>query len=118
MLDQYRLCLLPFPQGFDGNTLTVHLLILPQIGNQWNGNPLLDLPLGFPLPASMGPPFAEANLSFEARIISDLGQFPSQALVDDTVSLGPPAIAPDAVDLCAGQTLRQANSASTLIPGH
>ena len=99
MLDQYRLCLLPFPQGFDGNTLTVHLLILPQIGNQWNGNPLLDLPLGFPLPASMGPPFAEANLSFEARIISDLGQFPSQALVDHTIALGPPAVAPDAVDL-------------------
>ena len=96
MLDQYRLCLLPFIQGFDGNNLSFNILILPQIGPQWNGNPLQLLPLGFPNAASTGPAFATSDLQFEARIISGLGQFPSSTLSDDTIALGIPGTAPDA----------------------
>jgi hypothetical protein len=99
MFDQYRLCILPFLQRFENNQLTVHVLMLPQIGVQWNGNPLLELPLGFPNPASVGPAFAQSALTFEARVISGAGQFPKHTPVDFTVPLTAPATAPDAVAL-------------------
>jgi hypothetical protein len=99
MFDQFRLNILTFPQRFDGGNLAMNLLILPQIGTQWSGNPLLELPLGFPNAASMGPPFAQAGLPLEARMISGLGQFPAQAPVDVTVALGTAATFPDAVAL-------------------
>jgi hypothetical protein len=99
MFDQFRLNILTFPQRFDGGNLAMNFLILPQIGTQWSGNPLLQLPLGFPNAASMGSPFAQASLPLEARIISGLGQFPAHAPVDLTVALGTPATFPDAVAL-------------------
>ncbi len=99
MFDQYRLSMLTFPQRFDGSNLSLHILILPQLGTQWNGNPLQDLPLGFPLPTSTGPAFAQASLSLEARLISNLGQFPTHAPVDATIPLATPAASPDAVAL-------------------
>jgi hypothetical protein len=101
MFDQFRLSILTFPQRFDGSNLSIHVLILPQIGTQWNGNPLLDLPLGFPNAASTGPPLAQASLSLEARIISDLGQFPTHAPVDGAMPLDGPIAFPDAAALFA-----------------
>ena len=99
MFDQFRLNILTFPQSFDGANLSFHVLTIPQIGNQWNGDPLQDLPLGFPNPTSTGPAFAQANLSLEARFISGLAQFPANAPVSGSVALGLPATAPDAVAL-------------------
>lgn len=63
------------------------------------GNPLLDLPLGYPDAATTGPAFADAMLAFEARIMDGLGQFPAQTAPHTVFSLGAPAAAPDARDL-------------------
>jgi hypothetical protein len=59
-----RLSLLPFPQFWDGNSLTVRFLCLPK------GDPLLTPPkAGMPV-------FAAANLVFEAKLIGGLRHLP------------------------------------------
>ena len=62
MFEQFRFTIMTFPQRYSDGNLSVNVLLVPQIGPQWSGNPLLDLPLGFPLATSTGVPFAEANL--------------------------------------------------------
>lgn len=69
-----RLSLLPFPQFWDGDSLTVRFLCLPK------GDPLLD-----PLKPGL-PVFADANLVFEARLIGSLGHLPVSG---DSTPVGP-----------------------------
>lgn len=67
-----RFSLLAFPQFFDGATLTLNIVVLPR-----NQNPLQ--------PAIPGAaPFAEAQLSFTAQIITGLKSFPHSLLANDS----------------------------------
>lgn len=99
MFDQFRFTIMTFPQRYASGNLSVNVLLVPQIGPQWSGNPLLDLPLGFPLPTSTNLPFAEADLPLELRILSGLDDFPHNSSVDETLPFGTPGIFPDAVAL-------------------
>lgn len=99
MFDQFRFTIMTFPQRFADGSLTVNVLLLPQIGTQWNGSPLLDVPLGFPNATSSGVPFAEASLPLELRVMSGLGSFPTHSPVSAVVPLPTSATFPDAVAL-------------------
>jgi len=99
MFDQFRFTLMTFPQRFDGSSLTVNVLLLPQISTQWSGSPLLDVPLGFPNPASTGVPFATSKLPLELRVMSGLGDFPAQSLAAAVLPLPTAAAFPDAAAL-------------------
>ncbi|MFO7323361.1 MAG: hypothetical protein DIU68_016645 [Chloroflexota bacterium] len=99
MFDQYRLTIMTFPQRFDGSNLSLNVLILPQLSTQWNGNPLLDLPLGYPNPASMGVPFAESELALELRLTAGPDGFPKHDPVDAVLPLATQTSFPDAVAL-------------------
>ncbi len=101
MFDQFRFTLMTFPQRYSDGNLSVNVLLVPQIGPQWSGNPLLDLPLGFPLATSTGIPFAEANLPLELRILSGLDDFPHHSSVDQTLPFGTPGSFADAAALYA-----------------
>lgn len=85
-----RFSLLAFPQFFDGARLTLNVVVLPR-----NQNPLRRAVEGH---ASIpdAPAFAEALLSFEAKILGGTGSFP-QTLPDATVPLAtaPPPRAPE-----------------------
>lgn len=73
-----RFTLLIFPQFFDGTKLTLRLVVLPR-----NQNPLraaIESDLVIP----NAPAFADADLSFEAKIITGLGSFPNTAPTDST----------------------------------
>src|SRR4030095_5237272 len=64
MEPNWRFTLLTFPQFFDGNILKLNIVVLPR-----NQNPLSKAIEGDPtIPEA--PSFAEANFSFEARIIT------------------------------------------------
>jgi hypothetical protein len=66
-----RLSLLPFPQFYDGATLSLNIVVLPR-----NQNPLLPAIKGDPvIPNS--PAFADAQLSFDVHLISSLIGFPN-----------------------------------------
>jgi hypothetical protein len=92
MNDAFRFSILTLPQRISGGTLSFNILIVPQIGAQWSGNPLLKLPLG-----AGQTPFAEAAFLFEARVISDPGQFPADTPFDHCIDLTmDPASTPDA----------------------
>src|SRR5687767_10241999 len=69
-----RFTLLAFPQGFDGATLGLNILFLPR--NQNPLMPAIEGEAGIP----DAPAFANANVSFVAKIISDLSGFPSDTL--------------------------------------
>jgi len=69
MDDKQRFSILTFPQSFDGTNLRVNIVFLPR-----NQNPLTTAD-GVPPPAG-APPFAEAKLSFVARIVSGLTGLP------------------------------------------
>ena len=64
-----RFSILTFPQSFDGTDLRVNIVFLPR-----NHNPL-ETADGVPAPIG-APPFAEAKLSFVARIVSGLSGLP------------------------------------------
>jgi hypothetical protein len=65
-----RLSILPFPQFFDGASLALNIVVLPR-----NQNPLLAAIEGVPT-IPKAPAFADAELSFEAHIVSSLAGFP------------------------------------------
>ena len=96
MFDQYRFSLLPFPQRQRQNELDLHVLIIPQISLQWNGDPLLETPI--PPPGSNPDhwAFATSKIGFEARVLDSLDDFPAQALPATIKSLGGAAALPKA----------------------
>jgi hypothetical protein len=65
-----RFAILTFPQFFDGNTVGVNVVFLPR-----NQNPLMSAIDGEP-PLAGAAPFADAKLSFVARIVSGLSGLP------------------------------------------
>jgi hypothetical protein len=75
MITDSLITILPFPQRYDGTNLHLNFVVIPR-----NIDPLADLVPG-------ASPFADANLNFEARIISGLGTFPMDSAVTNTVNL-------------------------------
>lgn len=76
-----RFSILPFPQNFDGNTLTLNIVVLPR-----NQNPLMPAIEGHAvIPDAV--PFAGAQLAFEAHIVSSLAGFPNNHSADDVAAL-------------------------------
>src|SRR5436853_152926 len=74
-----RFTIFAFPQFFDGAELKLNIVVLPR-----NQNPLMPaIEQHFP-PIPDAPPFAEAQLAFEAKIISGLNRFPNNHLASDT----------------------------------
>src|SRR5437868_13473909 len=74
-----RFTIFAFPQFFDGVELKLNIVVLPR-----NQNPLMPaIEQHFP-PIPDAPPFAEAQLAFEATIISGLNRFPNNHLASDT----------------------------------
>ena len=74
MEQSQRFAILTFPQFFDGNVLRVNVVFLPR-----NQNPLRSAIEGEPLLVG-APPFADAKLSFVARIVSGLAGLPGTVL--------------------------------------
>lgn len=93
MKNHRRFALLTFPQFFDGAELTLNIVVLPR-----NQNPLRPAIEQNAPPIPDAPPFADARLSFEAKIIRGLARFPNSRIHDDAVALAtgdPPARARD-----------------------
>jgi hypothetical protein len=83
-----RFSLLTFPQFFDGNTLTLNILVLPRNQNPLQGAIILHDGVNFPPPVIPdAPAFADAKLAFEAKIITGLGVFPHSLLPNATQGL-------------------------------
>ena len=82
-----RLSILTFPQRFDGGTLRLRILIVPRLSAAWNGDPLLPMIEGFPDAGDTAPPFADADLRLEVRVIDGLERFPDSAPADFTAPL-------------------------------
>ncbi|MCI0524177.1 MAG: hypothetical protein L0Y75_02850 [Acidobacteria bacterium] len=79
-----RFSILTFPQSFDGNTLTLNIVMLPR-----NQNPLQPAIEQHPtIPDA--PAFADAQLSFEAHIVSSLSGFPNNHSADAVIPLAAP----------------------------
>lgn len=74
MEDNTRFTILSFPQYFDGNTMQLNIVFLPR-----NQNPLTAAITANPTIAD-APPFASANLSFVAKVIDSLENFPVTTL--------------------------------------
>ncbi len=74
-----RLTILTFPQKLEGSTLSFNVLIIPR-----NISPLTALVTGLGGGVPDAPPFATANLQLQAKVITGLGDFPSD-LVGSTV---------------------------------
>jgi hypothetical protein len=74
MEQSQRFAILTFPQFFDGHVLRVNVVFLPR-----NQNPLRSAIEGEPLLVG-APPFADAKLSFVARIVSGLAGLPGTVL--------------------------------------
>ena len=72
-----RLSLLTFPQRYDGTRLHLRILIVPRLDGTWSGSPLEPLIAGFPAAGDATPAFADADLQFEARVLSGTAAFPS-----------------------------------------
>lgn len=83
-----RFSILTFPQYFDGSTLALNIVVLPR-----NQNPLQPAiaqhdGIVFPLPViADAPAFADAQLMFDAKIVTGLGVFPHNFLPNATVPL-------------------------------
>ncbi len=93
-----RFSLLTFPQYFDGNTLTLNILVLPRNQNPLQGAIIKHDGVQFPPPVIPdAPAFADAKLTFEAKVITGLGTFPNNQLPSASPGLGtnPPANARD-----------------------
>lgn len=80
--DFRRFALLPLPQYFDGSTLSLNIVVLPR-----NQNPLSDAIEQNGPTVPDAPSFADAQLSFDAKIITGLGNFPNTLSTNDTRSL-------------------------------
>jgi len=72
-----RFSLLTFPQNFDGETLTINMVMLPRDQN----------PLSPALNQNDIAAFADAALSFEAHIVSSLAGFPNNHAADAIIPL-------------------------------
>jgi hypothetical protein len=81
MDDNQRFSILTFPQFFDGTDLGINIVFLPR-----NQNPLTNAD-GVP-PPSGAPPFADARLSFVARIVSGLSGLPGTVAPLAPVAIG------------------------------
>src|SRR5260370_42506201 len=66
-----RLSILPFPQHFGNGTMALNIVVLPR-----NQNPLEPAIAATP-PIPDSGPFADAQFSFEAHIVSSLAGFPN-----------------------------------------
>jgi hypothetical protein len=88
-----RFSILTFPQFFDGTTLALNIVVLPR--NQNPLKPAIEQHNGVNYPPPVipdAPSFAEARLTFEAKIISGLSRFPNNQLPNDSkplVTTGP-----------------------------
>jgi hypothetical protein len=74
-----RFSLLTFPQDFDGATLRLRILVVPRLSATWNGDPLQPVALD---PGIANPPFADADLQFEARTLNGFDKFPNDGAPD------------------------------------
>jgi len=72
MDENRRLSLMPFPQFFDGRTLRLNIVVMPR-----DHNPLAPAIEGAPGIPDAGKAFADAQLSFDARVVSGLADFPN-----------------------------------------
>lgn len=83
-----RFSLLTFPQYFDGNKLTLNILVLPRNQNPLQGAIILHDGVTFPPPVIPdAPAFADAKLAFEAKIITGLSRYPNTLLANASRSL-------------------------------
>ena len=81
MEDNRRFTLFAFPQGFKNNVLKLNVLLLPR--NQNPLNPAIqDHPI---IPDSLS--LADADLAFDAKIITGLNDFPMNVKVINTIPL-------------------------------
>ena len=94
-----RFAILTFPQFFDGNVLGVNVVFLPR-----NQNPLMSAIEGEP-PLAGAAPFADAKLSFVARIVSGLSGLPgaSPALAPRPLTTAQPTKARPLFEALANQ---------------
>lgn len=76
-----RFTILTFPQHFDGNKLKVNILFLPR--NQNPLNKAIESEPGIP----DAPAFAGAQMSFTAKIVTGLDDFPMNSNVSDEIVL-------------------------------
>ncbi len=74
MEDNTRFTILSFPQSFDGNTIQLNIVVLPR-----NQNPLTSA-ITLQPPITDAPMFASATLSFTAKVIDSLENFPVTTL--------------------------------------
>ena len=73
-----RYTLMAFPQGFDGNSLKLNIVLVPR-----NRDPLLPfMQTGLPAPNDQTSSFADLVPSFQARIVSSLSEFPLETSGD------------------------------------
>ncbi|MDL1894922.1 hypothetical protein FBQ82_01485 [Anaerolineae bacterium CFX7] len=94
-----RFSILTFPQFFDGNTLAVNIVVLPR--NQNPLQPAIEQHDGIVFPPPViadAPAFADAKLSFDAKIVAGLSVFPHRLLSNATIPLATNA-PPQARDL-------------------
>ena len=77
-----RLSLLTFPQRYDGARLHLRVLIVPRLDGVWSGSPLQPLITGFPAAGDTTPPFADADLRLEVRVLAGLDAFPTSRAPD------------------------------------
>lgn len=78
--------ILTFPQVFDGDRLHLNMLVVPRLSTSWSGNPLLPID-NVPNAGDTAPPFADADLRFEVRVLDGFGTFPVNTPVDFTEDL-------------------------------
>lgn len=99
MEQNQRFTILTFPQSFDGNSLGVNVVFLPR-----NQNPLMPAIEGEPT-IKDAPPFADAQLSFVARIISGLTGMPdpTSAIAPVPLIITKPTMARPLFDALANQ---------------
>ena len=77
-----RISILTFPQVFDGNNLTLNILLVPRLSGLWNGDPLLPLIRDFPNLGDTTPAFADADFRFQVRVLDGFARFPVNTPVD------------------------------------
>jgi hypothetical protein len=82
-----RFSLMPFPQFFDGRTLRLNIVVMPR-----DHNPLAPAIEGAPGIPDPGKAFADARLSFDARVVSGLADFPNT--LSPGATLDAPTVAP------------------------